>query len=148
MIKLDIIDAQLDDLAEIENLLTSSGLPTEGVAEHLDTALVVKEGNSVIGSALLEIYGHDALLRSVAVAAEHRHHGIGNHLIHDILILAERRAINNLYLLTETAKAFFAALGFREIDRDEVPDSVQQSVEFQGLCPEGAQAMVKKISNR
>jgi N-acetylglutamate synthase-like GNAT family acetyltransferase len=48
-------------------------------------------------------------------------------------------------LLTQTARDFFAHLGYRVIDRSEAPEEVQGSEEFRSLCPASATCMVKMI---
>jgi amino-acid N-acetyltransferase len=63
-----IAPATPGDLPQILELLERCRLPTAGLAEHLDTTLVARDGDRVVGSAALELYGAAALLRSVAVA--------------------------------------------------------------------------------
>src|SRR5262245_66584139 len=61
-------------------LLTNSRLPLDGLAGHLETTLVARDGDRVVGSAALELYDDGALLRSVAVAEEWRGRDIGRRL--------------------------------------------------------------------
>ena len=65
-----ITAAQAADMPAILALLERSGLPPDGLREHVATTLVARDGARVVGSAALELYGTGALLRSVAVAAE------------------------------------------------------------------------------
>jgi amino-acid N-acetyltransferase len=51
-----------------------------------------------------------------------------------------------VFLLTTTAERFFPRFGFEEIARDEVPASVQASVEFQSACPASAIVMRKRLA--
>src|SRR5690242_7796720 len=62
--------ARADDLPGIEHLLTTSGLPTAGVAGALGGFVVAESAGAIVGTAALEICHNDALLRSVAVAPE------------------------------------------------------------------------------
>lgn len=126
---------------EVAVLLTSLGLPTAGLPDHLSTALVALDGDSIVGCAALELYGKDALLRSVAVAAASQGLGIGNALFEAIIGLAKEKGVAQIYLLTETASDYFARRGFVAVERDHVPDSVQKSVEFTSACPASALAM-------
>ncbi len=137
--------ASADDLAEILALLTRSELPPEGLSDHLATALVAREGQTVVGSAALELYGPAALLRSVAVEDGLRGQGLGQRLTRAALDLGRQHGAKTIYLLTETASDFFARLGFRPISRSEVVAAVKRSVEFTTLCPESAQAMVAEL---
>src|SRR2546428_8418916 len=65
------------DLPAILQLLEVSKLPRAELERHIGTTLVAKEGKQLVGTAALELYGAAALLRSVAVAAEQRGHGLG-----------------------------------------------------------------------
>jgi amino-acid N-acetyltransferase len=61
--------------------------------------------------------------------------------------LAGARHLAQVYLLTTTAQAFFARLGFEIIERSSVPETVQQSVEFKGACPASAIAMRRPVGS-
>jgi len=136
------------DLPALLELLGQSALPTAGLADHLDTTLVVREAGHVVGSAALELYGTTALLRSVAVAPGLRGRGLGQELTRHALALARRRKIRTVYLLTETAGGFFPRFGFRAISRDAVDPAVQRSVEFTSACPTSALAMAAELERR
>jgi len=140
-----VAPAQADDLRAILALLGTSGLPQDGLGDHIATALVAQEDGRVVGSAALELYGADALLRSVAVEAGLRGRGLGQRLTMEALGLARGSGVTTVYLLTETAADFFARFGFRPIPREEVAAAVQCSVEFTTACPETAQAMVLTV---
>jgi amino-acid N-acetyltransferase len=93
-----------------------------------------------------EIYGKDALLRSVVVVnAERRMHGLGTEIVLESFGKAGELGISNLYLLTFTAKGFFEKLGFSEIDRKSVPDSIASTEEFANFCPDTAVCMTIKV---
>ena len=51
---------------------------------------------------------------------------------------------NKVFLVTTTAAYWFTRFGFRRIDRDSVPGSILQSVEFQGACPTTAVIMLRE----
>ena len=135
-----------EDLPGIFGLLEASGLPTEGLEEHAATTLVARETTELVGSAALELYGASALLRSVAVRADRRGRGLGRRLTGAALDLARQRGASRVYLLTETADGFFPRLGFRPVERREVPPSVRGSVEFVSACPESARAMAADLA--
>jgi amino-acid N-acetyltransferase len=50
-----------------------------------------------------------------------------------------------VFLLTTTAEAFFPKFGFEQIQRIDVPISLQASVEFQSACPASAIVMRKRL---
>ena len=130
------------DLPGVLALLERSDVPQAGLAKYLETTVIARDGDEVVGSAALELYGAAALLRSVAVDSRLRGEGLGQRLTRDALDLARGRGIATVYLLTETAGDFFARFGFHAIDRSAVDPAVQQSVEFRGACPASAQVLV------
>lgn len=140
-ISVTIADADIHDLPAVEKLLQRSNLPTQGVAEVVDTLMVARSGQHVMGSAALEVYGDAALLRSVAVYPTLRGTGIGHRLVAAALDKARQIGVRNLYLLTMTAGDFFPRFGFQPIPRDAAPTSVQASREFSTLCPGSALLM-------
>jgi amino-acid N-acetyltransferase len=142
---ISIEPAHSDELPAILGLLASTGLPQEGLNDHLETTLVARADKRVVGSAALELYGTAALLRSVAVDRGLQGQGLGERLTHAALKLARRQGISHVYLLTETAIGFFPRFGFRPIPRKQVPAAVQRSLEFTSLCPDSAQAMETRL---
>jgi N-acetylglutamate synthase-like GNAT family acetyltransferase len=106
----------------------------------------VHDGATIVGCAALERYGEHALLRSVAVDAHLRGQGWGQRLTHAALDLARTAGVHKVYLLTETASAFFPRWGFRPIARAAVPAAVQQSVEFTHACPASALVMAVTLT--
>ncbi len=137
--------AKCEDLPVIFRILKSNDLPLDGLADHLGTTLVLREREDVWGSAALEIYGTTALLRSVAVERKHQHQGYGRRLTNAALTLARQKKITDIYLLTTTARDFFARLGFRTVERSQVPALVRDSAEFRSACPATATAMMLEL---
>lgn len=138
--------ARLDDLEEIYHLLRVSGLPHEGVREALSSFVVAESEDAVVGVAGLEVRCQNALLRSVAVAPEWRSRGLGRSLVERIIAEAEARGIHALYLLTTTAERYFPSFGFQPIAREQVPDDVRATSEFQSGCPATATVMARRCS--
>ena len=94
--------AQAEDLPLVHSLLERSGLPQEGLDTSLETLIVARKAEQVIGCAALEVYGNVSLLRSVAVDPAHRSKGLGQQMVEMQLAQARRRGIQEVYLLTET----------------------------------------------
>jgi amino-acid N-acetyltransferase len=138
--------AHADDLPAIFALLENSGLPQDGLSDHLATTLVAQEDQSIVGSAALELYGTAALLRSVAVVDRLRGQGLGQRLTKAALNLAKQHGVMLVYLLTETASGFFPRFGFRPIPRSEAQPAIHHSTEWTSACPVTAQAMVVKLN--
>lgn len=129
------------DLDAVLQLLRDNALPVDGLSDHLDSTLVVRHGDRIVGSAALEVYGDGALLRSVAVAPGLQRAGLGRALTDAAIDLARRRRIPALFLLTTTADGYFPRFGFERIDRAQVPATVRESVEFTSACPASATVM-------
>lgn len=143
--RLVIEPARPDDLPAVVDLLARAQLSEMGLREQVATLLVARQDGRLVGCAALELYGSSALLRSVAVDEACRGQGIGRCLTDAALIVAKQHGVSQLYLLTETAPAFFASQGFRAIDRAEVPVAVKTSVEFTGACCQSALAMTRSL---
>src|SRR3989304_2917757 len=105
------------DLPQIVEVLRGAGLIVAGVEDHLGAFLVAADGERVIGSAGLELYGDVALLRSVAVDEGFRGQGLGRRLVTAALANARRLGVREGALLTTSAAPFFRRLGFREGER-------------------------------
>jgi amino-acid N-acetyltransferase len=140
--------ARPEDAPGILALLDDNRLPIDGVADCLDSAFVVRDGDRVVGVTALEIYPDGGLLRSVAVDLGARGQGLGRRLTSAALDLARMLNLPAVYLLTTTAERFFPKLGFGEISRADVPPSVQQSIEFRSACPSSAIVMRILLADR
>ena len=137
--------ARPEDFDAIAQLLGGHKLPLDGLREHLATTMVAREGEAIVGSAALEVYADGALLRSVAVAPDLQHAGLGRVMVDAAIELARAREMPALYLLTTTAERYFPKFGFERIERADVPPGVQQSVEFTSACPASAVVMRKRL---
>jgi amino-acid N-acetyltransferase len=137
--------AKVSDVDLVEALLEREQLPLAGLRDHVEHLLVARAGNRIVGCAGLELYEDGALLRSVAVDAEHRGSGLGSDLTRAAIHLAGQRGMPAVYLLTTTAERFFPRFGFEVVDRADVPQSVQQSAEFSYACPSSALIMRKQL---
>lgn len=133
------------DRPAVENLLTANGLPLEGLEIALANAVVARSAGGIAGCAAVEAYGPVGLLRSVCVAAELRGTGLGGRLVAAAEALAADRGVVDLYLLTDTAEAWFPRLGYTAAARESVPAPLTASPEFMGACPETATVLHKRI---
>ena len=121
--------------------LTTSDLP-EGAARYF--ALSDANGHP---AAFAGLAGPppDLLLRSVVVHPAARRTGFGARLVRGLETEARAAGASPLWLLTESAAAFFVRLGFATADRDMAPPSVAASTQFQKLCPASATLMRKPL---
>ncbi|HEU4996004.1 MAG TPA: arsenic resistance N-acetyltransferase ArsN2 [Gemmatimonadaceae bacterium] len=138
--------ATATDLPAIEDLLTSSDLPTAGVREALPGFLVAESDARIIGVVGLEHCGGYGLLRSTAVAAEWRGRHVARQLVERIIAAAEAQGIRALYLLTTTAERYFPTFGFEVTSRDGAPAEIKATGEFREACPASATVMCLPLS--
>ena len=134
------------DLPGVFALLDEHKLPKDDVAAHVGTMVVARENGQVVGAAAVELYADAALLRSVAVARAAQGKGLGHRLTEAALAIAREERVDTVFLLTTTADRFFPKLGFEQVSRTEVPESVRASVEFQSACPASATVMRKRMA--
>ncbi len=133
------------DLTPVLEHLRVAKLVLAGVEEHLEHFWIATNNETIIATAGLEVYGQQALLRSVAVNAAYQHQGIGKKIIATILEYAKNLEIEQVFLLTETAELYFQNLGFRQTTRDTVTESMLSSVEFLGACSDSAVLMTRAL---
>ena len=138
--------AEPRDLPAVRRLLETQHLPLDGIDEHVSTMVVAKTGSEVVGAAAVELYADGALLRSVVVDPLVQGQGLGHRLSEAALSIAKDRGTQTAFLLTTTAERFFPKLGFEPIVRDDVPASVQASIEFRSACPASAKVMRKRLA--
>lgn len=146
--EVDVRPATADDLSAVEDLLTLSKLPLDGVKESLSSFVVAERDGKIVGVAGLERCGDYGLLRSAAVDPEWRGRGLGATLVERVILDAESAGLRALYLLTTTAEKYFPAFGFKETTRDAVPDELQGTAEFTSACPSSATVMTLSLSGR
>lgn len=141
MSEITILPATAEDVDAIKALLVANDLPTAGVAEHWRTFIVARDGDTIVGCGGAEAYQFAALIRSIAVRADYRSHGLGRRLVRQLLDRLASRGLREFYLLTTTAEDYFRKRGFKTIDRDEVHPQLLASREFQDACPSSATCM-------
>ena len=137
--------ASENDIPHITALLQESDLPTDGVPDHIGNFLVSESGGEVIGTIGMEVYGNTGLLRSACVKSKFQNKGIGKRLYDILLTYAREKGINEIVLLTTTAKQYFSRAGFETIDRQSISGTILASAEFQGACPSNAIVMRKVL---
>jgi arsenate reductase len=143
-----LVAATPADLADVEALVAAAGLTLDGLADCVagGTAVICREHDGcLLGTAATERCGDVALLRSVAVHAPVRGLGLGRALVERALADARAGGAREAWLLTETAKPFFACLGWTPAERADAPAAVAASVEFASACPITAIAMRRPL---
>lgn len=95
----------------------------------------------LVGYFGMEIYGKDALFRSLVVIPEARGHGYGSLICNEAKNKLIENGVETAYLLTNTAEKFFLKQGYIEIPRDSVPQAIAKTAEFREFCPDSSTCM-------
>ena len=132
------------DLKRIEELLQNSSLPTVGLSlASAQFLLAETKANEIIGVLGAQKSESATLLRSFAVIAPWRSRGVGMALVKTMLNRLQEQNRNVLYLLTETAAAYFERLGFQAISREEIPQPLLVQSGLDQACPCSSKCMKK-----
>jgi len=133
-----------EQMPEAMSLLQQNNLPVEDLTEATQLFGTYEDGR-LIGIAGIELYGENALIRSVCVDEPYRSQGMAEILTEHIEQYAKSKGACNLFLLTTTAENYFKRKGFVKINRNEVPQNVQASTEFSSICPTSAAVLKKDL---
>ncbi len=132
------------DIALVKRLLRDNDLPTEDLHGSHNVrffACNAPDGeHAIVG---METCAQVGLLRSLVVQPASRNKGMATALVKHIEAHALSREINEIYLLTNTAEAFFSRLGYRRLPRTAAPKAICETREFSSLCPHDAAFMGK-----
>ncbi|OJV17372.1 MAG: amino acid acetyltransferase [Dyadobacter sp. 50-39] len=145
---LQIDNATPEEKELLVSLLNKADLLTEDLPEGLSNFLLAKEGDELVGVAGLELFGSVGLLRSVAVSPAHQGQGIAGQMVEHLLANADKQKLQAIYLITTTADRYFDRYGFTAVDRQQVPEAIQQTRQFSGLCPSSAVVMKRNLKHQ
>lgn len=123
------------------SLLQSAKLPANDLDFSRHLLIGFYDGVEPVATGGLEVYGDYALLRSLSVKMGIRGQSLGSSITDHLIAEATKRKLKAIYLLTETAHVFFLKKGFKDIERNNVPDEVRASSEFSTVCPTTAVCM-------
>ncbi len=108
--------------------------------------MVARAGKRIIGAVGVEVHGRTGLFRSLCVDEAYRGRGIATELNERLLSYARTRKIDRLYLFTLYAEKFASRLGFRKIDRKQIPKTIRATWQFKkSYCYPSVVCMMKKI---
>lgn len=147
-----IMPATPGDRGELEALLRAVNLPLDGLDDAFPHGFALaRVAGELVGAAGIEPWGEHGLLRSVAVAPAWRKQHIAEALVADRLAWARaqvaegtQQPLATVSLLTTDAERYFERLGFRRIDRDELPAALAGSTQLQ--LPRCSSAVAMTIS--
>ena len=138
----------IESLEQVKIILMSSDLPTEDIVSPSCVQFFgIFEDTNLLAIIGLELYGNVGLLRSLAVLPTSQHSGLGNRLVKHAESVAMQNGVEQLYLLTTTAEAYFLQQGYNSASRDEAPEAIKATSQFAGLCPDSAAFLSKTLGN-
>ena len=143
-------DARQNDWQEVQLLLDAAGLPVTdlGPEQLVDFMVAERPGtgqSKTLGIIGLQRFNQTALLRSLVVSQDDRKSGLGRRLVSAVEANACCAGVKDLWLLTIDAERYFESLGYKMMSRESAPDSIRNTQEFSGLCPDGAYLMRKVL---
>ena len=133
--------AGVEDLPAIIQLLDECKLPHSDIVPGKQHFVVAEIDQRIIGCAGYEAYDQNGLFRSLAVKPLYRDMMIAHTMIDKIFALAQEQGIKEFFLLTTTADKFFGKLGWKMINRNDVPANIASTTEFASICPSVAICM-------
>ena len=141
---MDIVKASSLELSAIREVLAKNGLIAE---DHLDRVAFFfqQHANKITVTGGVELYGEEALLRSITVDVHQRGKKLGIGMVTFLEAYLKEKSVQQVYLLTETASDFFGKLGYSAVSRESAPKCIQQSQQFSSICPSSAVLMTKKL---
>ena len=134
-----------ESLERAASLLERATLPTDDIDAAPVELYLAGDGEERVGVGGFELYDTDGLLRSVAVESSKRDEGYGSAIVAALESKARETGVERLSLLTTTASDFFAARGYSEIDRTDLPGRIRETTQFSDLCPSSAACMRKSL---
>ncbi len=94
------------------------------IYESIRDFFMVKDGNEVVAAGALKIFWEDlAEIRSLAIDERYRGQGLGKELVDACFKEAKELGIKKIFVLTNNP-GYFSHLGFRSVDRKELPHKV------------------------
>lgn len=124
--------AERADLPELLALLATVARPPEGVEEYLDAFMLARDAEGrLVGGIGLERHGSVGLLRSAAVSPDVQGGSLGLRLTSELLAAARADGVEEVVLLTTTARDFFGReFGFEVSGRDAYEGALARSPEW------------------
>jgi amino-acid N-acetyltransferase len=135
------IDAASPEWQMFVATLGEAGLVTDDLIESGARFFALGDGAAFAG---YERFSAVALLRSVVAPPASRGRGLGAAVVGEILDELRGEGVEEVWLLTTSAKAFFARQGFTVADRAAAPAPIAACRQFATLCPSSAELMCRK----
>ncbi|GAE27221.1 hypothetical protein JCM9140_3349 [Halalkalibacter wakoensis JCM 9140] len=122
---------EMRDMLPIQKLVAKAGLRDQGIEQYIESFLVVEdEEENMIGTVGVEQYEQYGLLRSLVLDSPIWNAKLSLEFLQLTLKYAEEQQIETVYLCAKGTNALFHQLGFREVEKDEVPKAIKNSEHF------------------
>lgn len=121
--------------------LQNEDLPVDDLGESGRQFFRIERNGVAVGYGGYELAGNQILLRSLTILPEFKGQGLGVATSRLIVAAARRTSAGDIWLLTQTASAFFAKLGFQPVDRHTAPADILATRQATSLCPSSAVLM-------
>ncbi|MGE4356982.1 MAG: N-acetyltransferase [Candidatus Omnitrophota bacterium] len=120
--------SEVKDIQRLINLYAERGMMlARSLSELYDNIrdyFVYEEKEKILGTCALHIWWEDlAEIKSLVVEESLQNKGIGTNLVKEALKEAKLLGIKKVFVLTYIPK-FFEKLGFREIDKSQMPQKI------------------------
>ncbi|MDP9139513.1 MAG: GNAT family N-acetyltransferase [Pseudomonadota bacterium] len=136
----------LHDLDEIFPILTSGKLEAADIDPATPPLFFgIRDASALLAVVGLEVFGTTGLLRSLAVVASSQGRGLARELVTFAEETAVEQGVNCLFLLTDSAAAFFLKMGYVHTVRAVAPPAIQATPQFSSLCPASSALMCKSL---
>jgi len=129
------------DLESVRALLQACGLAADDLGPDLMPAFrLYRRGQELLACGAMEYRQH-----SLAVRPEARGTGLAKALVGRLEAEAAQAGITDVYLLTTTARDWFAARGYSVAPRSQAPAGIAAHAQFRSTCPSSAVLMHKRL---
>ncbi len=134
-------EGEVDTTAAIHKILGDAVLPLPVEGDPSVSFLIAERSGSIVGCAGWESHPPFALVRSVAITESARERGVGSLLMQTLLDQLTQSHYEEIFLVTLEADSFFSRFGFNPTTRDNLPEEIGKSPEFNLHCCESGKWM-------
>ena len=136
----------ITQITEIKQLLSTCELLVSDIVPSKSLLFFgCRSDSELVGIVGLELSGPVALLRSLAVLPQYRNYCLGKALVAHAESYAASLCVQQLFLLTTTAEAYFSKLGYSAASREDAPLPIKATAQFSDLCPASSTFMSKRL---
>ncbi len=129
----------------VTELLEQNNLSLVGRMDKNVQFFAMYDKEEVIGVGAFTICNAFVMLRSVCISHRYQKRGLGNVLCKQLFIKAKLLGLEDIYLLTDTAEAFFKKQQFNTINSKKLPTALENNVLVQSACSMSSIVMHRKV---